>query len=157
MSLSYRNNSAWVPVRVIWANIGGGVWKPVQRAYANLGDGDWALVYVVVPTVVVSPPSATVIGTFHFTPPSTYTWTINNPSGSVTASASGGIGPYTYSWAATNGWNVTSPGSPTTTFSCPGSVTASPPPNGTATVTVTDSATGLQTQATVALNFQEGS
>lgn len=150
IGVSFRAASAWEPVRVIWANSSG--WKPVKRGYWNSGAG-WDLFYVVVPIVTVSPASVTVTGSFHFTPPSTDTWTINNPSASVTASASGGIGPYTYSWTATSGWNINSPGSQTTSFNCPTSFTAAPPPGGTATVTVTDSATGLQTTATVALNF----
>lgn len=70
---------------------------------------------------------------------------------SVTATVSGGNGPYSYSWSCTNGWTANSPTSATTGFSSP-SINHGQSSTSTATLTVTDTGSGVTAQATVSLS-----
>jgi hypothetical protein len=73
-------------------------------------------------------------------------------TGSTTATASGGIGPFTYAWTDTGNATITSPSSATTTFSAFVSCSNAPVLD-TATVTATDTGTGLTKSTTVAVTL----
>jgi hypothetical protein len=69
-------------------------------------------------------------------------------SNSSTATVSGGLGSYTYSWTDGGAATITSPTAATTTFSA--IVTcANTPVEDTATVTATDTSTGITARASV--------
>lgn len=74
-------------------------------------------------------------------------------TGSVTASALGGSGSFSYSWACTNGWSANSAGSATTTFTSP-AISHGVTSTATATVTVTDLMSGATSQASVSLSHE---
>lgn len=152
MTLSVKTStSTWSLGRVLWANSAG--WKPWKFGYRCSAPGAWQIFYRAAPTVVVAPTSARVPYSISRVG-ANFVWTPTGPSPSVTATASGGVGPYTYSWAITASptfWGVNSPGSATTSFTGATVVGQAPDP-GVATVTVTDSSTGLQSTANVTVS-----
>lgn len=66
-----------------------------------------------------------------------------------TASASGGIGPFTYAWSGTGGWTINSPAAATTSFTSPG-VAPGDQANGDFSCIVTD-ASGATAQTNFVL------
>lgn len=147
MTLSVNiSGTSFTPGRVVWVNNGG--WTAGKVAWVKNGS-TWTQFYTASIGVVCNPTAAVVTldENTHTTPPS------YGPgvSSSIGVTIDGGIGPFTYSWSATVGFSVSTPGAATTTVTT--AAGSSPPINsGTLSCTVTDSATGLKATGTCALS-----
>jgi hypothetical protein len=131
-----------------------GAWKQVTGAWIGVG-GSWKSLTVAPMTASASPTS--VSGSVN----SSSGTRQNVTTGSTTVTVSGGVGPFTHSWTinftpapstdATGTASVSAPSSTTTSFVAQTCNAANSPGTDfyTAVDTVTDTATGAQTQVSV--------
>lgn len=74
-------------------------------------------------------------------------------SGTSTAAATGGAGPYTYAWT-TSGVDITYSGTATATLTASKASTAGGVVTGSATVTATDTSNGATRAATISISLE---
>ncbi|MEM9600675.1 MAG: hypothetical protein AAF926_06605 [Pseudomonadota bacterium] len=141
MTISAKVSGVWESA-VAYARVSG-VWEPISAAWVKVS-GTWEPVSSAL-SVSVSPSGVTKFGTGAAQSTST-----------VTATVTGGIGPFTYSWTRASGStkiSAISPSAASTAFQSSG---LSPGESAVATfiVTVTDTATGNQVFDTVSVTIE---
>lgn len=149
MGIKVNQAGSLVPAKVLWVN-GSLGWKPWKYGFIKQASG-WVQFWSAQVVATVSPTSLVVTVYAHIGGGTT-TWE-GGTSSSCTATATLGIGPYTYAWTVTNpGVFFVSTGATTATatFGVPAGVD---PVQNTATATclVTDTTTGLTASANCAL------